>query len=157
MHTEVQVFTDRMLPGNNATLLNDERATRACIDEQGLGFLVIGGSALMDESGDFVAWHREFKASNSRRAAAHSNSGTSRTRKAAFTPMHIEAFWVPNAQALDAAILGGRLKVRPIGRQPPKEAGGSGIARADKFEMRMHQARQGIRVARYDWPEKRTK
>ncbi len=155
VHTEYQVFGAGRRPGGTATLLNDEAATRACIEEQGLGFLVIGGEAVMDESGDFVAWHREFKAKNGGRRVAPSNSGNSRQRKSAFTPSQVEAFWVPNSEALDAAILGGRLKVRPIGRQPPKDAGGSGVARADKFEMRMPQARDGIRVARYDWQHRR--
>lgn len=155
VHTEVQVFDHRRVTGNNTTLLNDERATRSCINEQGLGFLVIGGSAVMDESGEFVSWHRAFKARSSRKDAAPSNTGNSRQRKSAFTPLHVEAFWVANSEGLDAAILAGRLKVRPIGRQPPKEAGGSGTARADKFEMRMRQAREGMRVARYTWPEKK--
>lgn len=66
-------------------------------------------------------------------------------------PTHVEAFWVPNSEALDAAILGGRLRIKPIGRQPPREAGGEGAPRNDKFEMRMREAREGIRVARYDF------
>ena len=66
-------------------------------------------------------------------------------------PLHAEAFWVPNSDALDAAILGGRLGVRPIGRQPPREEGGEGAPRNDKFELRMREAREGIRGARYDF------
>lgn len=156
VHTEVQLFDGHSKSGKNDTLLNDEQATRQCIDEQGLGFIIVSGAALMDETGDFVAWHREFKERLRGKPTAPSNSGTSRTRKAAFSPVHVESFWVPNTEALAAAILAGQLKVRPIGRQAPKEIGGVGAARADKFEMRMRQARAGIRVARYDWPERKT-
>lgn len=151
VHTEAQVTPGRIRPGKNETLLNDERAARECIAEQGLGLLIISGAAHMDETGEFVEWHRLFKARNGGKPAAPSNSGTSRTRKAAFDTMHVESFWVPNSEALDAAILRGALKVRPIGRQAPKVTGGEGAARADKIEMRMRQARDGLRVARYDW------
>lgn len=153
VHTEVQVFADRTKPGKNETLLNDERAARDCMDEQGLGFLIVSGAAAMDESGQFVEWHRAFKAKMLGKPAAPSNSGASRTRKAAFNAMHVESFWVPNTEALDAAILGGALKVKPIGRQAPKRAGEAGAPRADKFEMKMRQARGQVRVARYDWPD----
>lgn len=152
VHTEVQVVDGVTSRARNETLLNDERAIRACVAEQGLGFLIVGGAAHMDHTGEFVAWHREFKASGRRKESAASNSGVSRTRKAAFDLMHVESFWVPNPPALDAAILGGSLRVRPIGRQAPKASGLSGSARADKFEMRMREARSSIRVARYDWP-----
>lgn len=156
VHTEVQVFGDRIKPGKNETLLNDDRASRDCIREQGLGFLIVSGAAEMDESGEFVEWHRQFKARMRGRAAAPSNSGISRTRKAAFDTICVESFWVPNTEALDAAILGGALKVRPIGRQAPRRAGGGGAPRADKLEMRMRRAREQIRIARYDWPAETT-
>jgi hypothetical protein len=152
VHTEVQISAGPTKNGKNETLLNDERASRACIDEQGLGFLIISGAAEMDETGEFVAWHRDFKARQRGKPSAPSNSGQSRTRKSAFDTLNVESFWVPNTEALEAAILGGALKGRPIGRQAPKVAGGVGAARADKFEMRMRQAREKIRVARYDWP-----
>lgn len=152
VHTESQVFGHRETKGKNDTLLNDERAIRACVEEQGLGFLIVNGAAEMDVTGNFVAWHRAFKLSRTGRPPAASNSGKSRTRKAAFTPLHVESFWVPNSEALDAAILAGALSVKPIGRQAPKALGGAGAARADKFEMRMRQARTAMRVARYKWP-----
>jgi hypothetical protein len=152
VHTELQIYSDsRTKAGKNETLLNDERATRACIAEQGLGFLIVSGAALMDATGEFVGWHRKFKFAQAGKHPAPSNSGESRIRKSGFTPMHAEAFWVPNAEALDAAILAGRLRVKPIGRQPPSAEGGKGSPRKDKFEMKMRQAREGIRVARYDF------
>lgn len=153
VHTELQIDSDlRITPGRNDTLLNDERATRACIAEQGLGFLIISGAARMDDDGEFVEWHRLHKAQQAGKKPAPRNGSKSRMRKAAFSPIQAEAFWLPNTQALDAAILGGRLKVRPIGRQAPREEGGEGAPRNDKFEMRMREAREGIRVARYVFP-----
>ena len=81
----------------------------------------------MDE---FVTWHRAVQ--GQAEAARHQRRrtpGESRMRKAAFTPLHVEAFWMPTPQRLDAAILAGRLKVRPIGRQPPRVEGSVGAAR----------------------------
>ena len=154
VHTEIQVFDARVLSAKNETLLNDEQAIRECVEEQGLGFLIVGGAAQMDESGVFLAWHRAHK-STVGVVSAPSNSGQSRTRKAAFDPLHVEAFWLPDTDALHAAIAAGRLHTRPQGRQAPKSPGEPGAARRSKFEMRMRQAREGIRVARYDWPERR--
>lgn len=151
VHTEVQFFDGRSKAGPKEALLNDARATRACIEEHGLGFIIINGAAEMDESGEFVTWHRGFKAAGIGRAPAPSNSGRSRTRKAAFSALTVESFWVPNSLSLDAAILSGALKLRPIGRQAPKMLGEDGAARADKFEMHMRQARTSIRIARYSW------
>src|SRR5690606_32311974 len=82
---------------------------------------------------------------------APSNSGVSRVRKRAFAPLHVEAFWIGSTLELDAALAAGSLSVRPVGRQPPKTAGGSGAARADKFQMRLDLARNDLRVARRDW------
>jgi hypothetical protein len=157
VHTEVQIGAQGVATlGRNDALLNDESATRDCIAEQGLGFLILSGAARMDESGEFVEWHRGFKAERTGRKPAPSNSGKSRMRKSAFTPVRAEAFWVPNTEALIAAILAGRLRVRPIGRQAPRAAGEKGAPRNDKFEIRMREAREGIRVARYDFPSSST-
>ena len=40
--------------------------------------MLYGGDALMDEDGRFVAWHREFKASQGKSKSAPSISGNSR-------------------------------------------------------------------------------
>lgn len=133
-----------------AAMLNDERAVRQCVAEQGLGFLVLSGDALMDDDGAFVAWHREFKARRGKRVAP-SNSGRSRTRKRGFVPLSVEAFWIGSTDALDAAVAGGSLAVRASGRQAPTEVGGSGASRADKFHMIVPEARHDLGVARYEW------
>ena len=128
--------------------LHDETAVRRCVSEQGLGFLTVTGSATMDASGEFVAWQRERKG----KPPKPSNGGVSRTRKAAFNPMFVEAFWVRDTPKLDADVLAGQLRVRVQGRQAPRGPGEAGAARSSKFEMQMRQARQGLRVARHDWP-----
>lgn len=149
VHTEVQVLGAGVTrAGKNETQLNDETATRQCVDEQGLGFLAISGAGIMDVTGDFVEYQRSMKSKPSQ----PSNSGNSSTRKSAFRPMLVEAFWVPDTLALQAAVLAGQLKVKSQGPQAPKEEGSRGAPRANKFHMYMRQARLGIRVARNDWP-----
>jgi hypothetical protein len=148
VHTETQVVAGQRRPAGNETQLNDETAVRLCVAEQGLGFLTVNGAATMDETGEFVAWHREFKG----RSSTPSNSGVSRTRKAAFRPTSVEAFWVADTETLDAAVLAGQLAVKTQGRQAPREGRAEGAPRPSKFEMRMARARDGLRVARHDWP-----
>jgi hypothetical protein len=151
-HTAAQVFA---ISGVRRTrggvlILNDERATRQCVQEQGLGFLVLSGEALMDEDGRFVEWHRSRKQASGK-LVAPSNSGTSRVRKSAFRPLRVDAFWIQDTPGLEAAISAGQLSVRPIGRQPPKEPGGSGTARADKVQMHLNAARRGLLVGAGEW------
>lgn len=151
-HTERQRFpmSGRVVAGNNAMILNDERAMRACIETSGLGFLVLGGEAVMDEDGTFVKWHRAFKAAQGKKAA-RSNSGESRARKRAFAPLHVEAFWVGNARALDAAVSAGQLVSGTVGRQPPRGDSSTGAPRATKFQLNLRQARGAIRIANAGW------
>lgn len=121
--------------------LNDVEAIRACVAEQGLGFLILSGRGVMDEDGSFKAWHDRFKP----KPSAASNTGFSRTRKAAFEPLTVEAYWIANTPALDAAICTGALKPQQQGRQ----AGGA--PRRDKFRMGLQPARAALRVAERDW------
>ena len=85
----------------------------------------------MDESGDFVTGTGHSRR-NSAKAAAPSNSGNSRTRKAAFTPMHVEAFWVPNKLA-DAAATSAAVR-RP--HRPAATEGRRGLAHARERQVR---------------------
>lgn len=151
-HTQEQVGSDGVVRAvrSGTLILNDERAVRACVETQGLGFLVLSGSAVMDGDGTFLDWHRQYKAAQGK-VAAPSNSGLSRVRKRAFMPLRVEAFWINDSLALDAALTSGSLAVRPIGRQPPRAVGGSGSARADKFQMRLERARTNLRVAQHEW------
>ncbi|QCW51016.1 DNA cytosine methyltransferase [Nocardioides dongxiaopingii] len=148
-HTEVKVFADsrREQVERPVAILNDVSAVRECVSEQGLGFLVLSGSAVMDESGEFVRWHRSFKAQGSGRLPALSNSGQSRQRKSGFTPLRLEAFWVADTLRLDEAVASGQLAARPQGRQAPKGDGSEGSAREDKFHMNLERARTGSILA----------
>jgi hypothetical protein len=152
-HTERQSFaSDRTFKDRRgAVILNDEQAIRACVAEQGLGFLILSGDALMDEDGAFVEWHRQFKATHGRSQPAPSNSGRSRTRKVAFAPMAVEAFWIPDTSSLDAAVAAGRMRVAVQGRQAPKSAGEFGAERRTKMHMDVASARGGANVPRQDW------
>jgi hypothetical protein len=154
-HTEEQVFplTRRRARARPSMILNDAQAIRECVDDQGLGFLVLGGRAVMDEDLAFVTWHRSFKAAQGIRSAP-SNSGESRMRKAAFSPLHVEAFWIANTLELDAAVAAGQLTILPQGRQAPRADGGQGAERRDKFAMHVPQARKGLQVARRDWEDR---
>lgn len=153
VHTSVQTIGPVTKGASDVMLLNDERAVRDCVDEQGLGFLVVSGEAVMDDTGDFKVWHDAWKLKRSGKASAPSNSGTSRVRKSAFNPLHVDAFWVPDSHALGAAILSGQLTPRPQGRQAPRVKGGVGAPRPPKFEMNTAKASHGIRVATYTWPK----
>lgn len=151
-HTDEKVFPSdgRREAERGAVILNDERAVRRCVDDGGLGFLMLSGGAVMDEDGSFLAWHRQFKAEQGVLQAL-SNSGRSRMRKVAFTPYRVEAFWVQNRLALDAAVLEGALGVQTIGRQPPRIAGQPGAIRPGKFVLRPRQASSALLVAGMSW------
>jgi len=148
-HTEEHVFpvAGRRRRGMASVILNEEQAIRECVADQGLGFLVLSGAALMDEDLAFVTWHRSFKLAQGGRSAP-SNSGKSRMRKVAFTPLHVEGFWIANTPSLDAAVAAGQLRVMGHGfRQAPKVEGGVGAKRGAKFAMHVPWAREGqIRV-----------
>jgi hypothetical protein len=151
-HTEEQIFplSGRVVQSGSTMILNDEVAIRDCVEQQGLGFLVLGGSALMDEDLEFLKWHRAFKARQGVRSAP-SNSGQSRMRKAAFRPLRVEAFWLSNGLELDAAVASGRMIVRPQGRQAPRSFGETGAARRDTFQMNIDRARADLLVASRHW------
>jgi len=151
-HTAQQWSSERQAavrkPGT--AMLNDEDAFRRCVATQGLGFLVLSGGALMDEDGTFVEWHRDFKRAQGVKSA-QSNSQKSRVRKARFAPLSVEAFWIADLNAMDAAILAGALSVKPQGRQAPRHEATAGDSRPDKFHLHFAAARERLRVGGHDW------
>ncbi len=149
-HTAFQIDDVRKMtrktPGS--LILNDANAIRSCVEEQGLGFLIGSGTARMDLDGSFVTWHRQFKG----KPAKPSNSTSSRTRKVAFMPTSVEAFWIDNTPHLNSLISGGQLKFVTQGRQPPRRAGESGAPRADKVLMTIRTSRDtDFKVAGFTW------
>ncbi len=131
-------------------VLNDQEAIRASVAEQGLGLIVLSGAAVMDEDGDFVAWQREQKASAGVRSS-RSNSGRSRTRKAAFMPVRLECFWLDSLVELDMAIATGVIKTHLQGRQAPRGDSETGDARRPKYAMDLNRARSALLVASHEW------
>jgi hypothetical protein len=155
-HTEAWRYPlqGRTVSGGGAAPLNDQDSMSACITDQGLGFLVVGGVAVADEDGTFVEWHRRFKAAQGVKSKP-SNSGRSRQRKAAFEPLHVEAFFFHNLPALEEAKAAGRVTGFLQGKQAPAGDGAEGRARRPKYILNLPKARESaLAVAHYDWPRK---
>jgi hypothetical protein len=134
-HTErwINPVTGALSRGRPTVQLNDERAIRECVEDQGLGFLMLSGQAVEDVDQDFAIWHAGFKGKD----------GPQRRRvKAGFTPLHVEAFWIQDTPSLLTAIAAGALKVAPQGSQP------DGSPRNPKFDMRPEYARGRLDVSR---------
>ncbi|GAA4116116.1 hypothetical protein GCM10022415_12970 [Knoellia locipacati] len=153
-HTEAWRYpgSEQVVKGQGAAPLNDQESMNACIEDQGLGFLMVGGVAVADEDETFVAWHRQFKAAQGVKSKP-SNSGRSRQRKAAFEPHHVEAFYFHNLPALEAAKAAGQVTGFQQGKQAPDEEGTEGRARRPKYKLSVPKARRSLlAVARFDWP-----
>lgn len=147
-HTAVQQFPTegRETREPSTVVLNDQEAIRTSVAEQGLGFIIMSGTAVMDEDGEFVEWQREQKALAGVKTA-RSNSGRSRMRKAAFVPTQIECFWIPDIPTLDAAIAAGALKHQSQGRQAPVGDAATGRERRPKYSMNLALARERLLIS----------
>lgn len=155
-HTEFWQLPDsgRTKRGRVEAPLNDQLAMDACIADQGLGFLMLSGIAVGDEDGSFVEWHREFKKVAGVKSRS-SNSGRSSLRKAAFEPLHVDAFWFPNTLALEAAKASGHLKggFQEGFAQAPSTAGDRGAARRSKYSLHAKKARVSPSlIAQFEFP-----
>lgn len=123
-----------------AILLNDQSAIRSCVADQGLGFIVLSGQAVMDEDGSFKDWHDAFKTSQGLIPARANREGRSRLRKSEFWPLRLDALWIESTAAMDSAIAGGILRVMDQGRQAPKATGQPGSSRAPKLLASLQKA-----------------
>lgn len=132
-------------------ILNDEEAMQSCVSEQGLGVIVLSGRAIMDDDDAFLSWHRRLKEQHGRQSA-RSNSGRSRQRKAAFMPLRLEAFWIPDDVSFVESMSRGLLARHSQGRQAPRGEGESGAPRASKLRLDLGQARDSLLVASQGWP-----
>ncbi|MGB7450241.1 MAG: hypothetical protein WA892_14090 [Ornithinimicrobium sp.] len=138
--------------GQSAAPLNDQESMAACIEDQGLGFLMVGGVAVADEDDVFVDWHRSFKMRQGVKSKP-SNSGKSRQRKAAFEPLHVEAFYFHSADALEATKTAGHVTGFHQGKQAPHGESEEGKARRPKYILNVPKARDAdLAVSRFDWP-----
>ena len=121
--------------GTTGAILNDLEAMDACVDKQGLGFLLINGVAIADSDESFVKWHRELKARNGK-VASSSNSGRSSVRKSAFQPTDIEAIFFNNLFAFNAAKSAGVITGFNQGAQAPRVQGSRGGSRRGKYQLK---------------------
>lgn len=130
--------------------LNDARAMRECIEEQGLGFLIVDGLADLDVDGSFRRWVENYGAMHGKQRSGYvASTGRSRPRKVRWAPLQLRALWVENTEQLDASITAGWLGVRP---QPDWGAGDLRRPRNDKFQAHLGLA-QPWTVASFDWTD----
>lgn len=128
--------------------LNDARAVRACVAEQGLGFLIVDGLAGLDMTGEFRAWHKAFGESDGRALSGYvASTGRSRPRKASWSPIELRAIWIENTAELTAGLAAGWLVQR---EQPDWGAGVARRSRNDKFSGRSAKAGPW-QVASHTW------
>ncbi|NTW42517.1 MAG: hypothetical protein HGA44_22030 [Cellulomonadaceae bacterium] len=128
--------------------LNDARAMRGCIEEQGLGFLIIDGLAGLDADGTFRTWIETYGARHGKNPSGYvASTGLSRPRKVEWTPLQLRALWIEDLFELQSSILAGWLWVK---EQPDWGAGEQRRARNDKFQARLGHARPWT-VASFEW------
>ncbi|MFE7504374.1 hypothetical protein [Promicromonospora sp. NPDC057488] len=133
---------------NSTMWLNDARAIRECVAEQGLGFLIVDGLAGLDALGEFRAWHKAYAESDGRPLSGYvASTGTSRPRKATWTPVSLQAIWIENTFELDAGITAGWLIQKD---QPDWGAAEWKRKRNDKFQGKPHLAGPW-QVASHSW------
>ncbi|VXC43276.1 conserved hypothetical protein [Nocardioides sp. AX2bis] len=142
--------TGQTKPGRASSPLNEALSVENCIEEQGLGFVMVGGLAVEDVDGAFKAWHDAFKD----KPAAPSNSGKPRRRKAAFEPLYVDAFYFANTSALDAAKASGLVTGFKQGPQAPRVAGERGDDRGPKYNLSAKAVDSNLHVVRYYYPQK---
>jgi hypothetical protein len=113
-------------------ILNDQEAVHKCIQEyEGLGFIVLEGQAEMDTTGEFRAWHSEFKGGQSAYERKGEAEGrVSRTRKTSFTPLSATAVFIPNESSIEQALKDGWLKPFQQGMR-----NSNGVARRGKYQF----------------------
>ncbi|WP_146929646.1 hypothetical protein [Cellulomonas xylanilytica] len=128
--------------------LNDARAMRGCIEEQGLGFLIVDGLAGLDVEGIFRQWIETYGARYGKQPSTYvASTGTSRPRKVEWTPIRLRALWIENLYELQASVLAGWLWQKP---QPDWGAGEQRRARNDKYQARLGAAGPWT-VASFEW------
>lgn len=143
------LFEGRPRRASRTMWLNDARAMRDCIAEQGLGFLIADGLAGLDVDGSFRRWLVDYGAANGKRPSGYvASTGRSRPRKASWTPLRLRAIWIENTFELDAGIAAGWLTEKG---QPAWGAGDSRRRRNPKFQGSPARAARWT-VAAHRWP-----
>lgn len=111
-------------------LLNDRDSMLRCVEETGsLGFLVLSGTYVPDLDGSFDTWHRHMRGSTQPRTSR------SRTLKAAFTPLTVDAYVFEGTESIERALEEKVLAVFAQGRQQ------SGAPRKQKLTLDLARGR----------------
>jgi len=94
---------------NEPMILNDKEAVDLCIRQyNGIGFVIVYGYAVFDQTGQFKAWHDTLKGGHSEYERERIERGApSRIRKSAFKIDHIEALFFNNSEELNRGITEG--------------------------------------------------
>ncbi|MBA3430467.1 MAG: hypothetical protein H0U16_03165 [Actinobacteria bacterium] len=116
--------------------LNDCSGVETAVDSgTGVGFLILTGRAELDD-GEFRAWHEDFRSQLRKRVTKRSAPRKYvRLLKSGFTPQMLEAFYLPDREALETALGYGAIKVMRQGAQT------SGRPRPPKYLLDLVQAR----------------
>jgi len=120
------------LDSSDWLILNDQEATRSCIEENdGMGFFVVSGSAEFDSNGVFKSWHDALKGGTSQYESERIERGAvSRRRKIAFIPQKIDAYWLPDETVINTGVSEGWIKDFQTGMR-----NSNGVARRSKFQV----------------------
>jgi hypothetical protein len=91
---------------NDTMILNDKEAIDLCIEKSGgIGFIVVYGYAMFDQTGEFKVWHDTLKGGHSDYEKERIKRGApSRKRKSAFEIDHIEALFFNNSEELNRGV-----------------------------------------------------
>ena len=116
--------------------LNDQAAIHQCLTAgAGVGFLVLTGVVTYDQ-GEFRAWQKTFRAQHGKVAKPRTTPPTYvRKSKLWFRPTLLEAFFIEDEAALDAAIESRAIHVMAQGKQT------SGATRPPKYALHLGNAR----------------
>jgi ribosomal protein L39E len=122
------------LENNDWLILNDQEAVSNCLDEyEGLGYLIVEGSADFDVDGKFKDWHSLQKGGISKYEEGRIKRGAnSRIRKKSFTAERILAIWIPGADDVLNAVKSGWIKGFQEGMR-----NSNGNARRSKFQINL--------------------
>ena len=127
---------------NDHMILNDREAIELCMQKYGgIGFIVVHGSAVFDETGEFKAWHDTLKGKISSYEIERIRRGArSRKRKCAFEIKQVEAIFFNGQKDLDHGVEEGWLTFFQEGMR-----NADGSPRRPKYELIINRAPQSIR------------
>ena len=118
---------------SKSLILNDKSAIEECLkNEPGLGFIILSGDVLYDETGEFKAWHDSLKGGTSSYEKDRIlRSAPSRKRKTNFSPTAIDAYWFTSVSQLEKCLLKG-----VVGEFQTGMRNSNGIARKPKIMIK---------------------